>query len=165
MSMAPRTPDDPSTVIFVDVDGVLNVGIRDDDGPLLLNDTWLGEGESEQGPGSGTASLQRGLATRLKPPEPATLPKVPSLAESAVRARTTCGRVLLTASRATSNNESYSSVACKGHAQLAGLFLSRLARLIKAEPCPMVVLSSKWQEHESKVMYLEIHGRPLPAPR
>ncbi|CAK9109768.1 unnamed protein product [Durusdinium trenchii] len=79
--------------------------------------------------------------------------------------RRTCGRVLLTASRATSNNESYSSVACKGHAQLAGLFLSRLARLIKAEPCPMVVLSSKWQEHESKVMYLEIHGRPLPAPR
>ncbi|CAJ1380911.1 unnamed protein product, partial [Effrenium voratum] len=116
------------TVIFVDVDGVLNVGIRDDEGPLLLNERDLRRVKKLRSSG-----------------------KV--FGENVQR---TIERILLAAARLQPCGESYAAVACKGQAQLAGVFVQRLARLIKAAgDHTMVVLSSKWQEHTEKVRYLE----------
>lgn len=116
------------TVLFVDVDGVLNVGSRDGDVPVLINETGLGDalklyGKHRKHPLRDT--IERLVSISRREPEPG---------EGAI----------------------YAQLACPGDESVSGILLGRLCELIKAagEQC-IVVLSSKWQKYKARVRRLE----------
>jgi len=120
-----------STVIYLDIDGVLNVGIRDrGTAPLLLNDT--------------NQRMARDVA------DPSSLPR---------QERECVERVNSVASKSIgkADNGTYSSFACRGAEQVAGPLVARLAEIIQAAGDPCVVLASNWRKpkYQSKVRRLE----------
>lgn len=136
-SLAPRLPcvlsEQPlvDTLLFVDVDGVLNVGVREKvGGAILLND------------------VNAASALRLCAGNPRRHPS-----EAAQRLTSIWHRKL-----PQEGGKTYASLACRSPSMTAAVLTERLARLIKlaGERCT-VVLSSSWRRPASaaRVRHLE----------
>ncbi|CAL1143743.1 unnamed protein product [Cladocopium goreaui] len=121
-------------VIFVDVDGVLNVGIKDDDGSLLLNEQDLKKVKKLR---AGLARFPKHVQHAIK--RPASELRDIGTSEAVLSELLGHCKILFAAER-------HPTAACKGHAQLVGPFLERLAKLIQMAKGSHVVLASKWQE-------------------
>lgn len=118
------------TVVFVDVDGVLNVGARDDTEPLLINDEGIEDATKLWG-------------RRKTHPMRDTIDKLVSISK----------RELGHGEEAT-----YAKFACQGDAMVSDVLVSRLAKIIEAAGQDrIVVLSSKWQQYENHIKRLEKH--------
>mmetsp|Transcript_106705 Transcript_106705/g.306959 ORF Transcript_106705/g.306959 Transcript_106705/m.306959 type:complete len:190 (+) Transcript_106705:28-597(+) len=121
----------PDTIIYVDINGVLNVGIRDDGAsPLLLDSENL-------------SMARRARDLRLLSPQ----------------ARDYIDRVTSVADRRVGSGEgaTYSDYACAGGKQVVDALLARLAQIIRAADDPFVVLTSNWRKpkHKEKMRRLE----------
>mmetsp|Transcript_68128 Transcript_68128/g.221847 ORF Transcript_68128/g.221847 Transcript_68128/m.221847 type:complete len:302 (-) Transcript_68128:190-1095(-) len=117
------------TMIFVDVDGVLNVGARDDGGaPLMLNCDGIED------------------ATKLWGKHE----KHPM--------RDTIERLVSISRRPLDHGEdaTFSKLASVGSSEVSDVLIGRLAELIRAAgERRMVVLSSRWKSHRKRVQRLE----------
>jgi hypothetical protein len=124
---------DVETVIFVDVDGVLNVGVRDHgDAPLLFNDS-----------NRDFALGQRGRRQASKQDEEC-VTKLQSVATQCPPAH--------------QEGSSYSDLACGKGSHVSEVLAQRLAEIVHAAgPRRSVVLSSNWRkpQHAARVKKLE----------
>mmetsp|Transcript_9503 Transcript_9503/g.33666 ORF Transcript_9503/g.33666 Transcript_9503/m.33666 type:complete len:344 (-) Transcript_9503:214-1245(-) len=120
----------PETVIFVDVDGVLNIGVKDKSGesPLVLNESNRGHADTLAA-GKDGASIE--VAARLL----------------SVYHRSTGG-----------TGSTYSDYMAAGSSDLSSSLVRHLAQIIQMAPQPcQVVLSSSWRKphHGGRVLRLE----------
>mmetsp|Transcript_4 Transcript_4/g.6 ORF Transcript_4/g.6 Transcript_4/m.6 type:complete len:343 (+) Transcript_4:91-1119(+) len=117
------------TLVFVDVDGVLNVGARDEgDAPVLLNK-------------EGIADATRLWGKHENHPMCDTIERLVSVS----RRKLTHGE-----------NSTFSKFACRGNSELSDLLVCRLTEVIKAAgDHRMLVLSSKWKRYKARVKRLE----------
>ncbi|CAE7944687.1 unnamed protein product [Symbiodinium sp. KB8] len=134
MAPAPTSPitrASVDTIIFVDVDGVLNVGIQDDDKPPLLfrdEDVYTALRLAKKG---------------YNGPEASCVEKLSALAEHQVGFK---------------ENGTYDKLMTRNGAELTDLLVQRLAKLIAlAGPNTKVVLSSSWRRphHRTRRRQLE----------
>mmetsp|Transcript_85629 Transcript_85629/g.247163 ORF Transcript_85629/g.247163 Transcript_85629/m.247163 type:complete len:333 (-) Transcript_85629:552-1550(-) len=119
------------TVIYLDIDGVLNVGIGDGGvAPLLLNDINIKMAMDVKDP------------SLLAPQERGYVDKVITVANRPL---------------GSTENGTYSSYACPGSDQFVDILLARLADIIRAADDPFVVLASNWRKpkYKNKVRGLE----------
>mmetsp|Transcript_38756 Transcript_38756/g.77184 ORF Transcript_38756/g.77184 Transcript_38756/m.77184 type:complete len:293 (+) Transcript_38756:110-988(+) len=121
------------TVIYLDIDGVLNVGIRDHgNAPLLLNEDNC------------TMALRFGDTSRLRQRERECIEKVISVVKRSFPGDTEAG--------------TYRKYACTGKHQCSDILLHRVKQIIKAAgDGAHVVLASNWRKpkYVNKVMLLE----------
>ncbi|CAK0911511.1 unnamed protein product, partial [Prorocentrum cordatum] len=113
-----RLPSDVDTVIFVDVDGVLNVGAKDNGGtPILLNDSNI--------------RLARTMWTkRENHPERQTVETLMAV----------CQKML------DGESETLAKLATQGSSHVSDVLVGRLAEIVSmAGPRAITVLSSTWQ--------------------
>lgn len=119
------------TVIFVDVDGVLNVGARDDsdgDAPLLVNE-------------EGMRGALKMFGKHKRHPMRNTIERLVSIAKRRL---------------GQTDSSSYMKLACKGESQVSDVLVDHLVKLIVAAgEHRIVVLSSKWQKYPKRVEGLE----------
>lgn len=116
------------TAIFVDVDGVLNVGAWDEGGPLVLND-------------AGIEDAMKLWGKHQKHPMRDTIERLVSLARREI---------------GHGEGATYAKLASAGEAEFSEVLVGRLAELIKAAgDRRMVVLSSRWKGHRARVLRLE----------
>eukprot|EP00439_Symbiodinium_sp_Y106_P051162 s5526_g6.t2 len=134
MAPAPTSPitrASVDTIIFVDVDGVLNVGIQDDDKPpLLFRDEDV-------------HTALRLAKKGYNGPEASCVEKLSALAEHQVGFK---------------ENGTYDKLMTRNGAELTDLLVQRLAKLIAlAGPNAKVVLSSSWRRphHRTRRRQLE----------
>jgi len=127
------TVADAETVIFVDIDGVLNVGVKDqDDAPLLFNDSnrefALGQRGRRQANKHDEDCVQKLMSVATQCP--------PSHEEGS----------------------SYSDLTCAKGSHVSQVLSKRLAQIVQAAgPRKSVVLSSNWRkpQHAHRVRKLE----------
>jgi len=125
---------DVETVIFVDVDGVLNVGVRDqEDAPLLFNDSnrdfALGQRGRRQANKHDEDCVQKLIAVATQNPP------------------------------AHDEGSSYSALTCAKGSHISEVLAKRLAKIVQAAgPRRSVVLSSNWRkpQHAHRVRKLEV---------
>eukprot|EP00434_Breviolum_minutum_P004634 symbB.v1.2.004085.t1/scaffold200.1/size464218/15 len=128
--MAPRDTREVQTLIFVDVDGVLNVGIHDEGkAPLLLRD------EDVQ---TAIKLAKRGY----KGPEASCVEKLSSLA---------------TAQVGFNENDTYEKLMTRQGGEVADILVQRLAQVIESAGDCQVILSSSWRRphHRNRRRALE----------
>lgn len=122
------------TVIFVDVDGVLNVGARDGGGPLLINKVNIGRAQSV-------------MRARARSEDGACLQRDPE--DCLVDKESQCAQKILAVSEYPEGRRDKGtlSMLAAGEFGFSDILVSRLAALIASTtPEPKVVLASSWRQ-------------------
>jgi hypothetical protein len=134
-------PSSTDTLVFVDVDGVLNLGIQDPGGMVDFNDVNLKVVED------GAAMYRRADGIWTCPDE--------AMRQTVERLEATCQRALEPSEGANATYEKFLANSATGFSEL---LVGRLASLInEAGARGKIVLSSNWRmpRHENKVRKLE----------